>query len=45
VLAVPVFWLCRLVLRRALTVDPFERKRRRGSPRESGPLGLRGMEI
>jgi len=44
-LAVPVFSLCRRVLRPALTVDPFERKRRRGSPRESGPLGLRGMEI
>jgi rod shape-determining protein MreD len=44
-LAVPVFSLCRRVLRPALTVDPFERKRRRGSPRQSGPLGLRGMEI
>lgn len=44
-LAVPVFWLCRRLLRPALSVDPFERRRRRGSPRESGPLGLRGMEI
>lgn len=44
-LAVPVFWLCRRLLRPGLSVDPFERRRRRGSPRESGPLGLRGMEI
>ncbi len=28
-----------------LAVDPLERRRRRQSPRESGPLGLRGMEV
>lgn len=43
-LALPVFALCRRLLRPALVVDPFERRRRRGGPRETGPLGLRGLE-
>ena len=44
-LAIPVFALCRRILRPALTVDPFERRRRRKAPREAGPLGLRGLEV
>jgi len=45
VLAIPVFWLCRKILRPSLVIDPFELRRRRGRPREAGPLGLRGLEI
>lgn len=44
-LAIPVFALCRRILRPALVVDPFERRRRRRAPIDSGPLGLRGLEI
>ena len=44
-LAIPVFALCRRMLRPVLTVDPFERRRRRRAPRETGPLGLRGLEV
>jgi rod shape-determining protein MreD len=43
--AVPVFLACRRLLRPALTVDPFDARRRRRAPRESGPLGLRGLEV
>ncbi|MDQ3644582.1 MAG: rod shape-determining protein MreD [Actinomycetota bacterium] len=42
-LAIPVFTLCRRILRPALVVDPFERRRRRKAPIDSGPLGLRGL--
>jgi rod shape-determining protein MreD len=45
VLAMPVFAACRRVLRPALAVDPQDARRRRRSPRETGPLGLRGMEF
>jgi rod shape-determining protein MreD len=45
VLALPVFAGCRKLLRPALAVDPLELRRRRRPPRETGPLGLRGMEI
>jgi rod shape-determining protein MreD len=45
-LALPVFAGCRKVLRPSLTVDPVEVRRRRDQkPRETGPLGLRGMEV
>lgn len=44
ILALPVFALCRRLLRPVLLVDPFERRRRRGPAREPGPLGLRGLE-
>jgi rod shape-determining protein MreD len=44
-LALPVFAGCRWVLRPSLAVDPREVRRRRQAPRESGPLGLRGLEI
>ena len=45
VLAIPVFWACRKLLRPSLVIDPFELRRRRGRARETGPLGLRGLEI
>ena len=44
-IALPLFGLVRRVIRPSLAVDPLERNRRRQSPRESGPLGLRGMEV
>jgi rod shape-determining protein MreD len=44
-LALPVFALVRRVLRPALLVDPLESRRRRQPPRETGPLGLRGLEV
>jgi hypothetical protein len=40
-----VFWLCRILLRPVLAVDPLEVRARRRAPRESGPLGLRGLEV
>lgn len=45
IVALPVFAVCRRVLRPSLAVDPFERRRRRQPPRETGPLGLRGLEV
>jgi hypothetical protein len=33
------------VLRPVLAVDPLQRMRRRADPIESGPLGLRGLEV
>jgi rod shape-determining protein MreD len=45
-LALPVFTACRKVLRPSLRVDPVEvRRRREQQVRETGPLGLRGMEV
>jgi rod shape-determining protein MreD len=44
VLAVPVFWVVRWVLRSALVADPFERRRRPAEPSPTGPIGLRGLE-
>jgi rod shape-determining protein MreD len=44
-LALPVFWICRRILRPALAVDPVDKRRRRQGPREAGPIGLRGLEI
>jgi rod shape-determining protein MreD len=45
-LALPVFAGCRRVLRPSLRVDPVEvRRRREQQPRETGPLGLRGIEV
>ena len=43
--ALPFFALVRRVLRPVLAVDPLARMRRRAAPRESGPLGLRGLEV
>jgi rod shape-determining protein MreD len=44
-IALPVFAVCRRVLRPVLTVDPVDVRRRRRAPRESGPIGLRGLEV
>jgi rod shape-determining protein MreD len=43
--ALPFFALVRKVLRPVLAVDPAVRMRRRADPIESGPLGLRGLEV
>jgi hypothetical protein len=45
IFAMPVFAICRRVLRPSLLVDPMDLRRRRRPPRETGPLGLRGLEI
>jgi rod shape-determining protein MreD len=45
VVALPVFAVCRRVLRPSLAVDPYDHRRRRQAPRETGPLGLRGLEV
>jgi rod shape-determining protein MreD len=45
-LALPSFAFVRRVLRPVLAVDPAElRRRRRAQPRETGPIGLRGLEV
>ena len=44
-LALPVFTGARKLLRPVLKVDPLEVRRRRRPPRETGPLGLRGLEV
>jgi rod shape-determining protein MreD len=44
-LALPVFAGVRRLLRPVLVVDPLEVRRRRQAPRETGPLGLRGLEV
>jgi rod shape-determining protein MreD len=42
-IALPVFALCRRLLRPVLVVDPFAARDRRRPYREAGPLGLRGL--
>ena len=44
VIAVPLFGLVRRVIRPVLLAKPVGR-RRRAATRETGPLGLRGLEI
>ena len=44
-LALPVFAGCRRLLRPVLAVDPLEVSARRRPPMETGPIGLRGLEI
>jgi rod shape-determining protein MreD len=44
-LAIPVFVGTRKLLRRSLVVDPYQLRRRRRAPAETGPLGLRGLEV
>jgi rod shape-determining protein MreD len=44
-LALPIFVPSRRLLRPALVVDPYELRRRRRAPTDSGPLGLRGLEV
>jgi rod shape-determining protein MreD len=43
-LALPVFWILRRILRGALISDPLARRRRERT-REPGPIGLRGLEV
>jgi rod shape-determining protein MreD len=43
--ALPVFVGCRALLRPSLAVDPTATRRRRRPQRETGPLGLRGLEV
>jgi rod shape-determining protein MreD len=43
--ALPVFTGTRKLLRPVLKVDPLDVRRRRRPPRETGPLGLRGLEV
>jgi rod shape-determining protein MreD len=43
--ALPFFALVRRALRPVLVVDPAARMKRRADPIESGPLGLRGLEV
>lgn len=43
-LAVPVFWLLGMGLRGAVVSDPRARGRRQRT-RETGPIGLRGLEV
>jgi len=45
ILAMPVFAICRKLLRPVLLVDPIDTRRRRRGPREAGPIGLRGLEV
>lgn len=44
-LALPIFGLVRRWLRPVLLSDPYERRRRRRAVIESGPIGLRGLEV
>jgi hypothetical protein len=44
-LALPVFTACRILLRPVLAKDPLEVSARRRPPRETGPIGLRGLEV
>ena len=44
-IALPVFVATRRLLRPSLAVDPVELGRKRRALRETGPLGLRGLEI
>jgi rod shape-determining protein MreD len=44
-LALPVFALCRWVIRPVLLRDPVAARRRRREPPDAGPIGLRGMEV
>lgn len=43
-LALPVFFIVRRVLRPVLVADPLDRPRR-ARRREAGPIGLRGLEV
>jgi rod shape-determining protein MreD len=45
IVALPVFAVCRRVLRPSLAVDPLDVRRRRRTSREPGPIGLRGLEV
>jgi rod shape-determining protein MreD len=45
IIALPVFTLIRRIIRGVLARDPMERRRKRASAIDSGPIGLRGLEI
>jgi rod shape-determining protein MreD len=45
IVALPVFALIRRILRPVLARDPYDRRRKRASAIESGPIGLRGLGI
>jgi hypothetical protein len=44
-IALPVFALIRRILRPVLARDPMDRRRRKATAIESGPIGLRGLGI
>ena len=44
-IALPAFAFVRRIIRPILTRDPLDRRRRRAAPIESGPIGLRGLEV
>jgi rod shape-determining protein MreD len=44
-LALPFFALIRKLLRPSLVVDPYDLRRRRRPARETGAIGLRGLEV
>ena len=37
IISLPVFWICRRILRPALAVDPIDKRRRRQGPARGGP--------
>jgi rod shape-determining protein MreD len=45
IVALPVFALIRRILKPVLTRDPYDRRRKRATAIESGPIGLRGLGI
>jgi rod shape-determining protein MreD len=45
IVALPFFALVRRVIRPVLVRDPLERRRKRASAIDAGPIGLRGLEI
>lgn len=44
-IALPVFALIRRIIRPVLARDPYDRRRKRATAVESGPIGLRGLGI
>jgi rod shape-determining protein MreD len=45
ILALPFFALVRRAVRPVLLYDPLERRRKRRQPQQSGPIGLRGLDV
>lgn len=44
-ISLPLFALIRKIIRPVLTRDPYDRRRKRATSIESGPIGLRGLGI
>ncbi|HEY7633404.1 MAG TPA: rod shape-determining protein MreD [Thermoleophilaceae bacterium] len=44
-ISLPLFALIRRIIRPVLTRDPYDRRRKRATSIESGPIGLRGLGI